>query len=195
MKNAKIIGVDFDDVLMAFNEALCLWHNANHGTSFTKKDIFSYDFEKVWVCSREEAIERIFKFFYSEYHSNALPVNGAVKALQLFEDRDIHIVTARTETISDITLMWIEEYFPKMKDRIHFVGSKESLTQNDVDKVGMCKSLGVEIFIDDSLVHATNISATGIPVLLFDNPWNQTETLPPNVERVFSWEGIAQKLQ
>lgn len=37
---AKIIGVDFDDVLMACNEALCVWHNANYGTSYAKKIFF-----------------------------------------------------------------------------------------------------------------------------------------------------------
>lgn len=182
---AKIIGVDFDDVLVSFNEALCIWHNYNFGTSYQKKDVISYDFENIWLCSREEALARIFRFYSSTEHANILPVTGAVDALHFLADDEVYIITARSEIAKEVTEWLLEKYFPKLIGRIHY----------EKDKAIACKRLGVEIFVDDSLAHATKISEVGVPVLLFNNPWNQTNELPHNVKRVYSWVQILKHLR
>ena len=192
---AKMIGVDLDDVLMACNEAICIWHNANHGTSYTKNDVFSYEFNRVWGCTTEEALARVREFFHSEEHFCALPVMGAVSGLRFLGEENIHIITARPLTVSGLTTRWLEKHFPDMVGRIHFVGKEEGDCHHQTTKPEICKSLGIEIFVDDALVHARGVAATGIPVLLFDNPWNQVDELPKNVERVYSWDEIIEKLQ
>ncbi|MEK7460093.1 MAG: hypothetical protein AAB628_00900 [Patescibacteria group bacterium] len=191
----KKIGVDLDDVLMACNEAICLWHNANYGTSYTKKDVVSYEFNRVWGCTTEEAAARVHKFFHSEEHSRALPVSGAVSGIRFLGEENIHIITARPLMISGLTTKWLEKYFPDMVERIHFVGKEQEYSHHQTTKPEICKSLGIEIFVDDALVHARGVAAAGIQVLLFDNPWNQVDELPKNVERVYSWDEIIEKLQ
>lgn len=191
----KIIGVDLDDVLMACNESLCVWHNANYGTSYTKKDFFSYRFNVVWGCTEREAIARVRRFFDSSEHADALSVEGAVNALRILGEENCHIITARSNGVSRFTIAWLERHFPKMVGRIHFVGCEKGLVHHEALKPSTCKKLGVDVFIDDSLVHARGVSAIGIPVLLFDSPWNQTNDLPPNVERVYSWDEIVERLK
>lgn len=191
----KIIGVDFDDVLMAFNESFCVWHNANYGTSYTKKDFFTYEFDRVLKCSLDEAVMRCRQFINSQEHSVALPVEGSMKGLNLLREKNIHIITARANIVSTPTIQWVERHFPEMARRVHFLGKDEGFSHNEIVKAEKCKELGIEIFVDDSLVHATGVSEAGIPVLLFDSPWNQTNVLPPNIERVFSWDEIVKKLQ
>lgn len=180
---------------MACNEALCVWHNANYGTSYAKKDIFSYEFNRVWGCATEDAVARVQRFFRSLEHSSALPVDGAQNGLDFFGEKDVHIITARPEAVSDLTTKWLEKHFPEMVGRVHFVGREHGYSHHETTKPEVCERLGVEVFIDDSLVHARGVGAIGIPVLLFDNPWNQTDDLPPNVERVFSWDEIVKRLK
>lgn len=192
---ARIIGVDFDDVLIECNAALCGWHNENYGTTLTKKDVFSYELGRVWGCTPKEAVNRVRQFFHSHHHSNVLPVCGARDGLSLLGEEKAYIVTARPHIVSDVTVALLQKHFPRMIGRIHFVGKEFDYDHHESTKPEVCLKLGVEVFIDDSLVHARDIGAVGIPVLLFDNPWNQTEDLPPNVERVYSWDEIVERLR
>lgn len=43
--------------------------------------------------------------------------------------------------------------------------------------------------IDDSPVYAMQVASIGIPVLLYDTPWNQGIE-SPGITRVFSWENV-----
>lgn len=193
----KIIGVDLDDVLMRFNEALCLWNNAQHGTSHTKADFYSYEFDRVWGCTNEEALSRVRAFCYSPEHADASPTEGAVEALRVLQKETLHIITARPPIVRKPSLTWIKKHFKNTACNIHFVGKddEKEICHHTTSKPEMCKALGIEVFIDDSLVHARGIAKEGIPVFLFDAPWNQTEKLPSNVERVFSWQEIMKNLE
>ena len=191
----KIIGVDLDDVLFACNEALCVWHNLNYGTSYAKEDVVSYELKYVWGCTETEAIARVRQFLDSFEHSNALTVQGAVEGLRVLGEENCHIVTARAQMFSGPTTQWLERHFPKMANRVHFVGSEYGFIHHEEIKPATCKRLGIDVFIDDSLVHASGVSKAGIPVLLLDNPWNQTDKLPLNVERVYSWDEIVERLR
>lgn len=192
---SKIIGVDFDDVLMAFQEAFIVWHNTSYGTSYAKKDVSSYKLNRSMGCTTEEAVRRIREFFCSLEHLEALPVTGAVDGLRILGEKNCCIITARPPMTKELTTMWLQQHCPEMIERIHFVGKETRYSHSKSTKAETCKRLGVEVFIDDAMVHARVLSAAGIPVLLFDNPWNQTDNLPPNVERVYSWNEIIEKLR
>lgn len=191
----KVIGVDFDDVLIAFNEALCEWHNKEYGTSLTKADVVTYDFGRTWGCSTEESVTRVQRFFQSIEHRDAIPVEGAIQAIEILGEERVYIVTARPHEASSVTTQLIEKYFPRMVGRIHYVGKTQDYCHHVSAKAEICIALGIEFFIDDALVHAQAISDAGIPVLLFDNPWNQTDNLPCNIIRVHSWGEIVERLK
>ena len=86
----------------------------------------------------------------------------------------------------------INKHFPDLFKEIYFInyfhGAGKKRTKSEV-----CKELGIEIFIDDSLYHANDISSIGTPVLLLNTPWNQGEVKPP-ITRVYSWKEIVEKL-
>ncbi len=188
---AKIIGVDFDDVIVSTNTALAMWHNRVHGTSYQMDHILTYDLTKIWGCSKEEMHRRIYDFFDSHEHTMTPPILGAVRALKLLKDKKIHVVTARQEEFRALTLFLAEQHVPFLSNNFHF---PNSLTAPRT-KAQVCEDLGVEVFIDDHLEYARDVASVGIPVFLFDTPWNQTNNLPHNVERVHSWEEIVQKLK
>ncbi|MFA5997137.1 MAG: hypothetical protein WC791_01455 [Candidatus Paceibacterota bacterium] len=197
MKNAKVIGIDFDDVIVSTNEAMALWHNRVYGTAYERKDIFTYSIEKIWGCSLDEANKRIDNFFSSDEHTSTKLINAAVDSLRMLKgkDKELHIITARRKEFSPITLLLAQKHIPFLLDSFHFPnGSVYKGIPTKRRKAELCLDLGIEVFIDDHLDYAFDIAATGTPVLLLDAPWNQTAELPKNVTRVYSWEEIVGNL-
>lgn len=192
----KVIGIDLDDVLIEFIEALCLWHNTQYGTSQTKADFYSYEFDRIWGCTKEEAVFRVRAFYRSQEHANTSPTKGAVSALHSLKKEALHIITARPPMAREPSMVLIEKNFQMALHGVHFTGEDDvqKFCHRSTNKSGICKTLGIEVLIDDSLVHAKGVAMEGIPVLLVNAPWNQVAELPSNIERVFSWNEIMEKL-
>jgi len=185
------VGVDFDDVLMDFNGALCLFHNSRYGTTLSRSDIKSYFLEKTWGCSREEAVKRVSDFYWSVEHDTALPVTRAVEVLQsLQESVSFTIVTSRPESVSTQTLNWLNKYFSGLFEEVrftsHFFHEEGLMTKGEV-----CREIGIKFFIDDAPFHIDDVASEVETALLFDTPWNQEHNSTfPNVSRVQSWSEI-----
>lgn len=133
------------------------------------------------------------EFIRSDHHARVSPVLGAVEAVgRLREICDLYIITARDDTLSHQTFTLMNEHFPDSFKSSHF------LHRDDVNVLGtkgeVCTSLGIDIFVEDSLLNASHTGEAGIRTLLFDTPWNQTEALPKNVTRVFSWDEILREI-
>lgn len=187
------VGLDFDDVLIDFNTGLALFHNEQYGTSYKREHVTRWDFGNLWGCTTSEALRRMKEFVRSDHHVRISPIAGAVEAVShLREICDLYIITARDDVLSHQTFTLMNEHFPESFKSVHF------LHRGDVNVLGtkgeVCTSLGINIFVEDSLLNASHTGEAGIRTLLFDTPWNQTGTLPSNVTRVFSWEEILRKI-
>ncbi len=194
MTQRKRIGLDFDDVLVDFNGGLTVFHNENYGTTCKKEDATSWEYDKLWECTPEEAMRRMKEYVNSSHHAKVPPVVGAVDAVKrLKEHYDLFIVTARDENLQDQTFTIIEEHFPESFQGVHFLHRDEQNVRGT--KGDVCTELDIDIFIEDSLGNVAHTSQAGIRTLLFDAPWNQSETLPPNVTRVFSWEQALEEIE
>jgi uncharacterized protein len=194
MTNHPVIGFDLDDVLFNLMDPLCQWHNWAHDTSHTRDDYSSFDLHKVWMCEGAEARSRVWNFYQSEQYRRAFPVEGAIDALrEIKKDFSCVIVTARPESMEEETRAWLDVHFPGVFDEVcftnHFHGDGIKRSKSSV-----CLELGVSIFIEDALHNAHDIAGAGIPVLLFDTPWNKEE-VPPPIIRVSSWEEIIEHIR
>lgn len=195
MKNSKVIGIDFDDVIVATNKAMAQWHNRAYGTSYKLEDIDTCDLARFWSCSYDERTRRIGEFFASIEHSTTVPIDAAVKSLELLRNKEIHIITARRKEYSNITLDLAERHISSLFCNFHFPnGSEINGIPTKRTKAEVCLEYGIEVFIEDNLEYAGEVASIGIPVLLLDSPWNQATELPQNIERVFSWDEIIKKL-
>jgi uncharacterized HAD superfamily protein len=47
-----------------------------------------------------------------------------------------------------------------------------------------------DVFVEDFIEEAYAIAKAGILTLLFDQPWNNTPTLPRNCKRIYDWNTI-----
>lgn len=195
-KNNKrlVIGVDLDDVVFSFNDAFHAYHNAKYGTNVLRKDLITYDMEKIMNCTLEEAKEKVLEFVATPEHADALPVAGATKALvRLSRRHSLHIITARGEQIEGVTVKWVEKNFPRHFESINLTNQFFDTSGKAITKIDVCKRLGIELMIEDSPRNARQLAEAGVPVILLDAPWNQRE-MPENVTRVYSWAEIAREI-
>ncbi|MES2134886.1 MAG: hypothetical protein V4449_01430 [Patescibacteria group bacterium] len=194
MTAKPILGVDFDDVLVRTGNALAEFHNATYGTTYSRDDVSSFHLHEVWNCTPEEARARIDEFISTEFHHNSEAVLGAYDALkQLSQTYEIVIVTGRMHVWRDKTIEWLEKNFLGLYREIHFTNHDDPDPSKRRLKSEFVTELGISLFIDDALKFATDVASVGVPVLLFDTPWNQGE-VPPGVTRVHSWDEILRTL-
>lgn len=190
-----VIGVDFDDVLFKCNEALADFHNTLYGTSYSVGDVTTFDLSTVWNCTPEETQERFDHFFRSAFHHETEMVLGAKDALKaLNETYDIVIVTARPTESENATLEWLSKHFLGLYREIHFTNQFHKDRSLHRLKSSILKDVGAVVFIEDALHHAEDASKLGIPVFLFDAPWNQGE-VPHGVTRIYSWDEVLEGIQ
>lgn len=196
MAPRKTIGIDLDDVLLDFNGAICTYHNERYTPTYSRDSIRSFYLEHTWDCTREEAYRRILEFYQTPEHREAPPVSGAQEALKkLSKTYGLLVVTAKPQYLEAMTRHWCQVHFPNVFQEICFTnlfGGKAGHVQRSKGEV--CRELGVDIFIEDAPHHALDTAQSGIPVLLYDVPWNQDMATHPNITRVYSWEEIVTKL-
>ncbi len=191
----RVIGLDFDDVLMELHEPLFAYHNLNYGTKLDKDSATTYDIWDIFKCEREEAEQRIVDFYHSEHHHKASPVLGGPEAIKrLSQDNSLVIITSRPEFIQERTLEWLERHYPKVFDHVCFTNIFRGEGAVKKNKSKACEELGVDIFVDDNLDNAHDVASNGRPVLLLDAPWNRNVDLLSNITRVYDWEHILKVL-
>ena len=191
MKNRKIIGVDFDDVTVNTNEAMCLYHNERYGTNYQLSDVTSWDLSSLWQCEREEVFLRWHEFYASPEHLLTAPTQGAIEALALLaQSAEVHIITARPLDFEEVTRKLLQQHVPLLNN-IHFINKLGVKDGHHRTKAEVCVELGVEVLIEDHFGHAEGVALRGIPVLLFNRPWNEgILDLPQGIRRVHTWEEI-----
>ena len=200
--NKKLrIGIDCDEPLADFNAHLCLWMNATYGTDYKKNNIFSYKLWDIWKCSKEEAIRRI-EHFYKEDLENVPPVDGSVAAVNsLAQEHELLVITSRFRQAIPKTIPWINRHFPNKFSDVIFT-KNYAAGGNEKTKAHICKELGVDILIEDFIQYSLECNKLGIPVILFNTPWNQdTELpeginkLPPGIVRAKDWKEVLEKIE
>ncbi len=177
------MGVDHDDTVLDFANALCVYHNRVYGGALEKHHMITFHTHEVWGCTEKEALQRIVDFVNSEEHRQMGVVPGAIESLRVFAQHfELIGITARDPARAHATLELTERLLGRLLPQIHFLGY--SKTKGD-----FCVEHGISLMSDDALHNAKSVGEKGIPVFLLDQPWNQGN-LPPNTTRVRDWAHI-----
>ncbi|OGG41367.1 hypothetical protein A2837_02515 [Candidatus Kaiserbacteria bacterium RIFCSPHIGHO2_01_FULL_46_22] len=188
----KVIALDFDDVVAHFNAHFVVFHNKRYGTDLAYENLYLYDnWELMYGCDRETMALRAHEFYNSREHQEIKPVPGALEAItHLSQNYSLQIVTSRPEHIRDVTLNWINEFFPVHFEKIHFTNGFMGAAGSIIKKKSeVCREIGATVIIDDAIKHVKDVAASGLPALLFDRPWNREE-IPSGIHRMHSWQEI-----
>lgn len=186
-----IIGIDIDEVLAELTDKFLEFYNEKYGADFKRQDVKSYNLWEVWKGTREESIDKFYEFYNSFYFESIEPVKDSIESIhKLGEKHELHLITARPNEVKKNTFEWIKKHHVRDFVSINFtnhwgVNAEEKTTKGDI-----CKKLGIQVMVEDGLHYAEEIASHGVKVLLFDCPWNQSDSLPENIERVYSWKDV-----
>ncbi|HWO77659.1 MAG TPA: hypothetical protein VNM69_17475 [Bacillus sp. (in: firmicutes)] len=178
-------GIDIDGTVTDPNSMLPHINKA-FGLSLKLEDVTQYDLTKAVKVNPEEFNDWFVKTEAEIYISSPL-AKGAKNVLNQWKEQfELYFISARSSHLLDVTKQWFDE-----KDlfyhHIELIGSH--------DKISAAKKYEVDLFLEDKHDNAVNIHLEcGIPVLLFDTPYNQ-EPIPSGVIRVKSWEETNQWVQ
>ncbi len=192
----KKIGFDLDDVLLDMSDLILTHLNTQLNKNISKEDLTTFHYIEEVFGLNEDETNKYMEYLYSDAgHKNVRPVTGAVESIsRIGKNNEIYIVTAKPDTLEKNTKEWLNSHFlPVFKD-VHFTNQYMS-KKIQKRKSDICEAMGIQIFVDDSLSNAKDISSVNIPVLLFDTPWNQTDVLPDLVKRVYSWDEIEKEIE
>jgi uncharacterized protein len=120
-------------------------------------------------------------------YKDAPLAKGAKGVVQKWKSQfDLFFISARRNHLYEVTNNW----FAKQKidyDHLELIGSH--------NKIAAVKKHDIELFFEDKHDNACDISEEcGIPVILFDTPYNR-EPVPSNVFRVSNWSEADRKVQ
>eukprot|EP00612_Vaucheria_litorea_P001644 CAMPEP_0171456040 /NCGR_PEP_ID=MMETSP0945-20130129/2692_1 /TAXON_ID=109269 /ORGANISM="Vaucheria litorea, Strain CCMP2940" /LENGTH=182 /DNA_ID=CAMNT_0011981397 /DNA_START=29 /DNA_END=575 /DNA_ORIENTATION=- len=180
-----VIAIDVDEVLCDFLPTVAEWHNEVYHTDFHADQFFTYEFHTTWGGSKEASDEKMHEFFQSEKFLNGVPVVEGAR----------HILSAHchepASALADLTEKWLLKNFGSIFKTINFgnLYGSEGLKRN---KSEMCRDVGAEVIIDDSLKYALECSKLDMAVILFGNyAWNKSHLkLPENVHRASTWAEV-----
>jgi uncharacterized HAD superfamily protein len=193
-----VIALDIDDVLVDTAAALLNDYNEKYGTSLKKHHYYSKDTSVLGVSDYEVAAERLTRYVLSGALTEAHPLADAVEAVKRLSVRYSFVgVTSRPADIAPATKEWVQMHFGDAVSDVlftHFVMAANAPTGTSLTKVDVCSDIGAVYLIEDHLHHAVPVADMGVKVFLINQPWNQADTLPPNVERVANWKGIERAL-
>lgn len=154
--------------------------NEYFNTNIKPKDVTIYEIPELLGIEVDD-YNQFYNSFGKSLHMEAKVRFGAKEVIsKLYENHQIHFVTARKNEMLDISLEWLTRHEIPL-DSITMVGSN--------DKVFKAILLASDLFIEDRYDNAIQLSQAGFDVLLIDCTYNQG-SLPSNVMRVKSWHQI-----
>lgn len=189
------IAVDVDDVLATFGAQLIEFSNKIWGTDLSIEDV-SEDWSEMWQLDHATTRERA-RVLHDEIFSDLEHVSEAKGILEaLSHDYRLVITTSRQHKLKQVTIDWINKYFPDVFDEIHHAAifdgpfTKETFERT---KLELCQEIGADYLIDDQPKHCFAMAEAGMTALLFgDYPWNRTNKTHPLVKRVYDWHQVGE---
>nr|WP_263325708.1 hypothetical protein [Neobacillus sp. Marseille-Q6967] len=173
----KRFGIDIDGTVTC-PTSMIPFINKDFGLNITLSDVTEYDLTKV-VDVPPEQFSRWFLEKEAIIYEHSPVASGAEKVLNFWkENHDLYFISARGADLLENTKRWFQQKGISFH-HIELIGSH--------DKVGTAKRFDIDIFFEDKHDNAVMIhEECGIPVLLFNTPYNQ-DPVPKGVIRVNNW--------
>jgi len=176
------IGIDIDGVIADLVSAMLPTLSEICGYSVTHADITEYDIGKALKIEGQMAY--IWKAVYNDaFLVNVPAIKGALDGLNRISNHTIILITGRPLKTQIATEQWLKNNFIKY-DRLIFSQQGKHVYRDDID-----------MFIEDQYEEAYNMVAAGIPIILFNQPWNQRLRDSSNIKRVRDWEETTEYIQ
>ncbi len=179
------IGLDLDDVVADFFEALLQFYHRKFGKLHKRDEFKEWKWWPVFGISKEETIKIVDEFHETHKLEEVLPMEHAINSIHhLLKDNELFIITSRPIRFKPKVESWIKHHIGDVK--ITTIHSGDFHNGQAATKAEICKEKGISLMIEDSPQIALDCANSGIKVILFDSSWNQG-IKHDNITRVKNW--------
>jgi uncharacterized HAD superfamily protein len=186
-----IIGIDVDDVLADCCPELLRFHNEKYGTQFTKEHFSRPHFAEILGLTKDEFHANLISYVNQGLLDNLSCLPGVKTAVaKLAAANELHAISYRSGRFHDATARWFERHFLGLFQSIRCCGTDDGWGRTQY-KHSVCFEVGAELHLEDHSATALECVANGIPVYLFDQPWNRHVEPHEHIVRIFSWQDEA----
>lgn len=168
------IGIDIDGVIV-------------DTINFTAHEIskhYGFEISADAIAHGTGEVEGLTEYFIEngEYLLSAVAPreNAATVINELAKENEVYLISARYYMHYNTTIKWLEKYDIRVNEVIFTEGKS---------KIDVCKKIGVEMFIEDSIENAVEIVDLGIPVYLYRTDYNK-ELNKEGITHCESWTDI-----
>lgn len=188
-----VIAVDIDDVIAGHAEMFVEFSNTKYGTNLTVHNYRDH-WAELWDVEPKETERRVAEFHGSGRIASCKIIEGSHEALNELKKRfTLILLTARRDSVNQLTREWIDTHYPHTFDDLIFAGFFDDLSKDGLamTKAELARNIRAQYLIDDQFKHIKATAEIGIQGILFgEYGWNKIDTLPPNVTRARNWEEV-----
>jgi uncharacterized HAD superfamily protein len=170
------IGIDIDGVVADFVGAFLPMLNSIAPCGFD--EIVSHDFAKNIHGLDAQRYQSLWKaqVLDAGLFDTINPIEGSIEALiEWIMGHQIHLITSRPESAREQTISWLRHH------KIPY--TQVDFARDFPDKV--FKLCECDVVLEDELEIARVVESKGVPVILFDYPWNRVGR---KITRVSTWD-------
>jgi len=166
-RNKMGIGIDIDGTLLQTNEGFFDVLNKQYLVNLSTRDIKTYDYSEYLKEKLNQSHTNNICAAFDEYIQESqmyIPFYPKMKesVTQLIKDGNpVYILTARGPNTHRITKEWYHENFPKANGIIF-----------SSDKGRVCKTLGLEMMVEDSPREIVGCIKNGVIPIIKSQPYN-----------------------
>jgi len=152
MKRSLRIGVDVDGTVTEIIAPMVQFLR-EHGMEVPSyEETVDYNLGKIWGCSSEEGVRRVFMFYGSEEFRRLKPIHGVLEAFaRLFPPHEACTITARPDFVEPVTRDFFDRHLAGYCKTMYHLGS---YIKDGKTKGVLARELSLDIFVEDALHNA-----------------------------------------
>ncbi len=187
------IGIDLDEVIADFMNALLSFYYKKTGKLYKKEDFPEWNLWPLLGKTKEEAVKFVDEFHESHSLEEVKPMGNAIESIKrlIKNNHEIFIITSRPKRFKQKAEEWLLYY---IKSKIKVINAGDFHKGQAVSKAEICKELDIPILLEDAPDTALECTNSGIFVILFDKPWNK-KIKHKNIRRVFNWTEAIKEIE
>lgn len=187
--------LDVDDVLAETTRAIARVASELFGTGVRFEQMRTFNLQHSLALTAQQHDELVSAIHEPDFLSGLSPIDGAVEHVERLATvgARVSVVTGRPPDSRAPTESWLQAHGFSF-EVLHMVDKYDRHQGPDVVSLEALPGHGYDVAVEDSPSVARFLANHGVRVLLFDRPWNHDARLPQAVERVHSWEQVAERL-
>jgi len=191
LKHLKNINIwfDLDEVLSDTVRLFLDIYQKKWLISLERENCTNYWLEQIpWYNIKPEYWQ---EFIRTDAQLYAQPIVWAFDVVSNLKNNwnKIIVITGRHDFEKDITVSWLDKYFPNLIEDVIFINHSLPTRKNKSEYILKFK---IKAFVDDHYDHCTDIAQTGIPVYMPTKPWNaHYQDLPANIYRIQTLDDLS----